>query len=70
MSKKEDWIVLQKKIFTRWVNQKIAPRGTQINDIVQDISSTVIVDLLEILSEVQFPGNKLAEEKSKLKKNR
>ena len=52
-----DWVVLQRKIFTRWVNQKLAARRLPpIDDVVIDIhKGTSLVALCEILSELSGP---------------
>src|SRR5688572_29076471 len=51
-----DWLVLQKKIFTRWVNQKLAIRKKvqPIKDVVETLTASAIIELIEVLSEKQF----------------
>lgn len=52
MSAKEEWVVLQKKIFTRWVNQKIESKGKKVDDVVTGFKDgTALVSLVEALSE-------------------
>lgn len=70
---KPDWLQLQIKIFTRWINQKLAiPRGAerrQIKNVLTDLSDgVVLVDLMEILSEKSFPGKKFAHTDVRVKK--
>eukprot|EP00457_Paulinella_chromatophora_P000332 gb/GEZN01000332.1/.p1 GENE.gb/GEZN01000332.1/~~gb/GEZN01000332.1/.p1 ORF type:complete len:1264 (+),score=321.05 gb/GEZN01000332.1/:544-4335(+) len=61
MSKKkgalgEEQAVLQRKIFTRWVNQKILKAGIQIQDVVTDTKDgEPLIKLLEILGETKYP---------------
>ncbi|KAI9805097.1 MAG: hypothetical protein M1825_000931 [Sarcosagium campestre] len=44
------WINVQEKTFTKWLNSKISARDVSINDLVKDLSDGVIlVHLLEIL---------------------
>ncbi|KAK0335972.1 alpha-actinin [Friedmanniomyces endolithicus] len=45
------WVKVQAKTFTKWLNNKIAARNLQINDLVKDLSDGIIlIHLLEILS--------------------
>ncbi|MCJ1256811.1 hypothetical protein MMC24_004635 [Lignoscripta atroalba] len=44
------WITVQQKTFTKWLNSKVKPRDLMVNDLVKDLSDGVIlVHLLEIL---------------------
>lgn len=49
---------LQRKIFSRWCNQKLSlSRDIQVNDVVTEIGDGVLlINLLEVLSETTFPG--------------
>eukprot|EP00457_Paulinella_chromatophora_P000620 gb/GEZN01000620.1/.p1 GENE.gb/GEZN01000620.1/~~gb/GEZN01000620.1/.p1 ORF type:complete len:1267 (+),score=297.19 gb/GEZN01000620.1/:91-3891(+) len=50
---------LQRRIFTRWVNQKLKKKGLQIGDIVSDMGDgEPLVKLLENLAEVDYPHKK------------
>jgi len=52
-----DWVALQRKIFTRWVNQKLAPTKIQVADVVTDFSDGVaLAALVEVLSEQKIGG--------------
>ncbi|KAI1410162.1 calponin homology domain-containing protein [Hypoxylon sp. FL1857] len=45
------WINVQQKTFTKWMNTKIAPRGLVVKDLVSDLSDAVLlIHLLECLS--------------------
>eukprot|EP00808_Paulinella_micropora_P017274 g24501.t1 len=47
---------LQKKIFTRWVNQKILKNGVQVADITTDVKDgQPLVLLMENLAEIKYP---------------
>jgi len=47
-----DWLKLQRKIFTRWVNQKVSGKGIKVDDVVNDINDGfLLANLLEALSE-------------------
>lgn len=44
------WIQVQKKTFTKWVNQQLAPVGVNITDIYQDFRNGInLVTLLQVL---------------------
>jgi hypothetical protein len=50
----EEWSALQNKIFTRWVNQKLARRFIKIESVTTGFRDSVnLIHLLEILSEVK-----------------
>lgn len=52
-----DWLRLQRRIFTRWVNQKVSKRGIQVKDAVTGLSNgLLLVNLIEVLSEKEFKG--------------
>jgi len=59
-----DWLRLQKKIFTRWVNQKLTPRKVKIDDVVTDLKNGWnLIYLVEVLSETEMPDKgKLAKD--------
>ncbi|KAI1393898.1 calponin homology domain-containing protein [Hypoxylon trugodes] len=45
------WINVQQKTFTKWMNTKILPRGVVVKDLVTDLSDAVLlIHLLECLS--------------------
>ncbi|KAI1661927.1 calponin homology domain-containing protein [Daldinia decipiens] len=45
------WINVQQKTFTKWMNNKILPRGLVVKDLVADLSDAVLlIHLLECLS--------------------
>lgn len=45
-----EWMRLQRRIFTRWVNQKISKRGIIIKDVVRDFADgVVLINLMEVL---------------------
>jgi hypothetical protein len=57
MSKKvsQDWAVLQKKIFSRWVKQKLHSKNIPVNDVLVDLhDGKVLRALVETLSERQY----------------
>ncbi len=35
----QEWVVLQKKIFTRWVQQKVLRKHIQVSDVTKDIGT-------------------------------
>ncbi|MCJ1343632.1 hypothetical protein MMC31_001828, partial [Peltigera leucophlebia] len=46
----QQWVTVQKKTFTKWLNSKVSPRNVIVNDLVTDLSDGVIlIHLLEIL---------------------
>jgi len=52
-----DWADLQRKIFTRWVNQKLAPLKIKIDSVVTGFQDgTALAALLETLSEKKIGG--------------
>ncbi|KAJ5073429.1 alpha-actinin-2 [Anaeramoeba ignava] len=55
----QEWVRLQRKIFSRWVKQKLLRTRPemQINDIVDDYKDgLVLMNLIEVLSESKFEG--------------
>jgi hypothetical protein len=60
---------LQRRIFTRWVNQKLAKRGIKIMDVVRDMADgVVLINLLEVLTEKPYTGKYDKQPKSRPKK--
>jgi len=59
-----DWLRLQKKIFTRWVNQKLAPRHVKVADCLTGFANGWnLIHLVELLSESEMKDKgKLAKE--------
>ncbi|KAH3767243.1 alpha-actinin, sarcomeric [Pelomyxa schiedti] len=57
----QEWIGLQRKLYTRWCKQKLVRRhDIVVNDIVTDIKEgTVLFALLEELTETKFPDQRL-----------
>ncbi|KAL2067887.1 hypothetical protein VTL71DRAFT_15985 [Oculimacula yallundae] len=50
-AEQQQWITVQQKTFTKWLNTKIEPRGVAVIDLVKDLSDGVIlIHLLECLS--------------------
>eukprot|EP01105_Mastigella_eilhardi_P024476 TRINITY_DN6390_c1_g1_i1.p1 TRINITY_DN6390_c1_g1~~TRINITY_DN6390_c1_g1_i1.p1 ORF type:complete len:974 (-),score=347.49 TRINITY_DN6390_c1_g1_i1:92-3013(-) len=67
-TKGEEWLILQKKIFSRWVSQKLwITHHIKVTDVVEDISKDchVLIYLVEVLSEKKFTGK--LEKSSKLR---
>jgi hypothetical protein len=55
-----DWLRLQRKIFSRWVNQKLSVKQGKCHDIVDEIKDgLLLVQLVEILSEKPYNGGKM-----------
>ncbi|KAJ5069992.1 spectrin/filamin related cytoskeletal protein [Anaeramoeba ignava] len=57
--KSQEWVRLQRKIFSRWVKQKLLRTRPeiQVNDIVDDYKDgIVLLNLIEVLSESKFEG--------------
>ncbi|KAJ5066873.1 alpha-actinin [Anaeramoeba ignava] len=55
----QEWVRLQRKIFSRWVKQKLLRTRPEmrINDIVDDYKDgLVLMNLIEVLSESKFEG--------------
>lgn len=52
-----DLLRLQRKIFTRWVNQKLARKHITVTDVVTDISDgNLLIQLMEVLSDRKYTG--------------
>jgi len=54
-----EWLKLQRKIFSRWVSQKLwMSKHIKVNDIVTDLQSdpTILIRLVEVLTEKPFTG--------------
>ncbi|MCJ1304788.1 hypothetical protein MMC08_007601, partial [Hypocenomyce scalaris] len=46
----QQWVTVQQKTFTKWLNAKVKPRDVVVNDLATDLSDGVIlIHLLEIL---------------------
>ncbi|KAJ5080783.1 alpha-actinin-2 [Anaeramoeba ignava] len=55
----QEWVRLQRKIFSRWVKQKLLRTRPeiQVNDVVDDYKDGVmLLNLIEVLSESKFEG--------------
>eukprot|EP01156_Anaeramoeba_ignava_P021899 Anaeramoba_ignava/c19907_g1_i1.p1 GENE.c19907_g1_i1~~c19907_g1_i1.p1 ORF type:complete len:642 (-),score=152.74 c19907_g1_i1:550-2475(-) len=64
--KNQDWVRLQRKIFSRWVKQKLLRTRPeiQVNDVVEDIKDGVLlINLIEVLSESKYDGKYVAKPK-------
>ncbi|KAF2679591.1 alpha-actinin-2 [Lentithecium fluviatile CBS 122367] len=47
----QQWVKVQQKTFTKWLNSKLKTREVEINDLITDLSDgIVLIHLLEILS--------------------
>ncbi|KAF1942039.1 alpha-actinin-2 [Clathrospora elynae] len=47
----QQWVKVQQKTFTKWLNSKLKSREVEINDLITDLSDGIIlIHLLEILS--------------------
>lgn len=55
MSKPDEWLDLQVKIFLRWVNQRLALRSMKVDNLKGFASGEPLVALMEILSEKPCP---------------
>jgi len=65
-----DWLRLQKRIFTRYVNQRFrsANSKVRVEDLSQDCKDgLVLIDLLEIMSGKPFPDKKPKPQKVRIK---
>ncbi|KAL0473849.1 alpha-actinin [Neurospora intermedia] len=50
-AEQQQWITVQQKTFTKWLNTKIEVRGLEVKDLVKDLSDAVmLIHLLECLS--------------------
>ena len=50
VAEEAQWIEVQKKTFTKWVNQQLVPVGVTVSDIYSDFSTGVnLVTLLQVL---------------------
>jgi hypothetical protein len=68
MSQAKEATALQRKIFSRWVNQKIAAKGKKIKDVVDDFKNgDALIWLLEVLSEKEFQNWKKIQGGSRMK---
>lgn len=67
MSKAAEANALQRKIFSRWVNQKIASKGKKIADIVTDCTDgSTLIYLIEVLAEKEYDNWKSIKNNSDL----
>lgn len=49
---------LQRKIFTRWVNQKVMKRGLTVEDVVKEVADgTVLIALMEGINDEKSDQN-------------
>ena len=56
-----EWLRLQRKIFSRWVNQKLwMSRHIRVEDVVTSVQEdpTVLLQLVEVLTDKTFPIKK------------
>jgi len=68
MSQAKEATALQRKIFSRWVNQKISAKGKKIKDVVEDFKNgEALIWLLEVLSEKDFQNWKKIQGGSRMK---
>ncbi|KAJ5078025.1 alpha-actinin sarcomeric-like protein [Anaeramoeba ignava] len=57
--KSQEWVMLQRKIFSRWVKQKLLRTRPEmiVNDVVDDYKDgLVLLNLIEVLSESKYEG--------------
>jgi hypothetical protein len=40
-AEQQQWVTVQQKTFTKWLNTKIAPRELEVKDLVKDLSDGV-----------------------------
>ena len=53
----EEWVAVQKRTFTNWMNHKLEGSGHQVTDLETDLGDGVIlIKLLEILSHKKPSG--------------
>ena len=51
-----DWVPLQKKVFTRWVNAHLNNAAPEVGDITKDLSNGVaLVELAKVLTKKDTP---------------
>jgi len=59
-----DWLRLQRKIFSRWVNLKVSKKGITCSDVVTQVGDGhLLVALMEVLAEKTFVGKMQKEAK-------
>lgn len=65
------WIGIQKRTFTRWVNQHLSDRAMKIEDLTEDLSDGLaLINLLEIISDKKLPNyNKKAKIRPQMLEN-
>jgi Ca2+-binding EF-hand superfamily protein len=64
-----DWLRLQKKVFTRYVQQKLRQGGikTEVKNLIEDLKCTnLLIDFAEVLSQKTFPGKKPVPQTAKI----
>jgi len=65
----EAWEKLAVKIFSRWVNQKLAPRGISVADVTVGLSNgSELIALMEVLSEKTFTKKAAKDPKMRVQK--
>jgi len=64
-----DWLRLQRKIFTRWVNQKVRGKCPPCEDVVKSLSDGILlIDLMSALSDKPYTGKQEKNPKVKAQK--
>ena len=57
MAEIPQWIVVQQKTFTNWVNSHLSDRGLAVQDLTKDLNDGImLINLLEIISNKKFPA--------------
>ncbi|KAH3767700.1 gelation factor [Pelomyxa schiedti] len=55
----EQWVLVQKKTFTRWANTHLVGRNMHIEDIAKDLNDGILLaNLIELISDKKVPHNK------------
>ena len=55
----EEWVAVQKRTFTNWMNHKLEGSGHQVTNLETDLGDGVIlIKLLEVLSHKKPSGNR------------
>jgi hypothetical protein len=55
----KDWLRLQRKIFSRYVAQKLSKRGFKVDDVVVECGNgLLLIHLMEVMSEKSYPDTK------------
>jgi hypothetical protein len=51
-----EWVLIQKKTFTRWANTFLLQRGLRIDDVEKDLNDgLMMINLLELISGKKIP---------------